>query len=50
MRRFKEVSRLFLSAAASPAKAPEKASGCPFSAMVAEMGLTSGGKPANGGQ
>ena len=36
-------------AAASPAKAPEKASGCPFSAMVAEMGLTAGGKPANGG-
>ena len=36
-------------AAASPAKAPEKTSGCPFSAMVAEMGLTAGGKPANGG-
>jgi hypothetical protein len=35
--------------AASPAKAPEKASGCPFSAMVAEMGLTASGKPANGG-
>lgn len=35
-------------AAASPAKAPEKASGCPFSAMVAEMGLTAGGKPGNG--
>jgi len=35
--------------AASPAKAPEKASGCPFSAMVAEMGLTNSGKPANGG-
>ena len=35
-------------AAASPAKAPEKASGCPFSAMVAEMGLTASGKPANG--
>ena len=34
--------------AASPAKAPEKASGCPFSAMVAEMGLTNSGKPANG--
>lgn len=33
----------------SPAKAPEKASGCPFSAMVAEMGLSSSGKPANGG-
>ena len=31
--------------AASPAKAPEKASGCPFSAMVAEMGLTNSGKP-----
>ncbi|QPD05811.1 MAG: hypothetical protein Nkreftii_003585 [Candidatus Nitrospira kreftii] len=35
--------------AVSPAKAPEKASGCPFSAMVAEMGLTASGKPANGG-
>ncbi|TKB63846.1 MAG: hypothetical protein E8D48_02705 [Nitrospira sp.] len=35
-------------AAASPAKASEKASGCPFSAMVAEMGLTNSGKPANG--
>jgi hypothetical protein len=36
-------------AAASPAKAPEKASGgCPFSAMVSEMGLTASGKPANG--
>lgn len=35
--------------AASPAKVPEKASGCPFSAMVAEMGLTNSGKPANGG-
>ncbi len=34
---------------ASPAKAGEKASGCPFSAMVAEMGLTSSGKPANEG-
>lgn len=38
-----------VAAAASPAKVPEKASGCPFSAMVAEMGLTSSGKPANGG-
>lgn len=38
-----------VAAATSPAKAPEKASGCPFSAMVAEMGLTSSGKPANGG-
>jgi hypothetical protein len=35
-------------AATSPAKAPEKASGCPFSAMVAEMGLTASGKPASG--
>jgi Proto-chlorophyllide reductase 57 kD subunit len=35
-------------ATASPAKAGEKASGCPFSAMVAEMGLTASGKPANG--
>ncbi len=35
--------------AASPAKAGEKTSGgCPFSAMVAEMGLTSGAKPGNG--
>jgi hypothetical protein len=32
-------------------KTPEKSGGgCPFSAMVAEMGLTSSGKPANGGQ
>jgi hypothetical protein len=37
-------------AAAAPAKAGEKTgSGCPFSAMVAEMGLTNSGKPANGG-
>ncbi|MBH0199359.1 MAG: hypothetical protein HP497_08055 [Nitrospira sp.] len=37
-------------AASAPAKAGEKtASGCPFSAMVAEMGLTNSGKPANGG-
>jgi len=36
-------------AAASPAKVPEKTSGCPFSAMVAEMGLTTSGKPANSG-
>lgn len=34
---------------AAPEKAGEKASGgCPFSAMVAEMGLTTGGKPGNG--
>ena len=33
----------------SPAKAGEKTSGgCPFSAMVADMGLTTGGKPGNG--
>ena len=32
----------------SPAKAGEKTSGCPFSAMVAEMGMTAGGKPGNG--
>jgi hypothetical protein len=33
----------------SPAKAGDKASGgCPFSAMVAEMGLTTGAKPGNG--
>lgn len=36
-------------ATASPAKAGEKTSGCPFSAMVAEMGLTSGGKPGDAG-
>lgn len=37
------------SASPSPAKAGEKTSGgCPFSAMVAEMGLTTGGKPATG--
>src|SRR4029079_15127990 len=37
-------------AAQVPGKAGEKSGGaCPFSAMVAEMGLTSGGKPANGG-
>jgi len=36
-------------ATASPAKTGEKASGCPFSAMVAEMGLTSGGKPGDAG-
>jgi hypothetical protein len=36
--------------AASPAKTAEKTtSGCPFSAMVADMGLTTSGKPANGG-
>ena len=36
--------------ATAPAKAGEKTgSGCPFSAMVAEMGLTNSGKPANGG-
>ena len=37
-------------AASAPAKAGEKTgSGCPFSAMVAEMGLTNSGKPANSG-
>lgn len=37
-------------AASAPAKTGEKTgSGCPFSAMVAEMGLTNSGKPANGG-
>jgi hypothetical protein len=36
--------------AAPPSKEGEKSgSGCPFSAMVAEMGLTSSGKPQNGG-
>jgi hypothetical protein len=39
-----------VTSAPSPAKAGEKSSsGCPFSAMVAEMGLTNSGKPANGG-
>lgn len=34
---------------AAPEKSGEKASGgCPFSAMVAEMGLTGTGKPGNG--
>jgi proto-chlorophyllide reductase subunit len=38
------------STAPGPAKAGEKTSGgCPFSAMVAEMGLTSSGKPVSGG-
>ena len=38
------------SVAPAPAKAGEKSGGgCPFSAMVAEMGLTSSGKPATGG-
>jgi len=36
-------------AATSPAKAGEKTGGgCPFSAMVTEMGLTAAGKPAGG--
>ncbi|MCP9449113.1 MAG: PCP reductase family protein [Nitrospira sp.] len=35
---------------AAPSKTGEKTTGgCPFSAMVAEMGLTSSGKPSNGG-
>jgi len=39
-------------AAAPPSGKPgeKSAGGCPFSAMVAEMGLTSGGKAANEGQ
>ena len=38
-------------ASTSTAKAGEKSSsGCPFSSMVAEMGLTSGGKPGNAGR
>jgi proto-chlorophyllide reductase subunit len=37
------------SSAPTPAKEGEKTGGgCPFSAMVAEMGLTTGGKAANG--
>ena len=35
--------------AAPAAKDGEKTSGCPFSAMVAEMGLTSSGKPGDAG-
>ncbi|WP_455378265.1 PCP reductase family protein [Petrachloros mirabilis] len=36
-------------ASSAPAQSGEKtSSGCPFSAMVAEMGLTSSGKPAGG--
>jgi hypothetical protein len=38
-----------VTAATSAAPGEKSSSGCPFSAMVAEMGLTSGGKPANGG-
>jgi hypothetical protein len=39
-----------VTSAPPPAKAGEKSSsGCPFSAMVAEMGLTNSGKQANGG-
>ena len=38
-----------VTAATSAAPGEKSGSGCPFSAMVAEMGLTSGGKPANGG-
>ncbi|MCA1957146.1 MAG: PCP reductase family protein [Nitrospira sp.] len=35
---------------AAPSKTGEKTTGgCPFSAMVAEMGLTSSGKPSNSG-
>lgn len=39
-----------VAASAAPGKTGEKSGGgCPFSAMVAEMGLTSSGKPENGG-
>jgi hypothetical protein len=38
-----------VTAATAAAPGEKSGSGCPFSAMVAEMGLTSGGKPANGG-
>jgi hypothetical protein len=38
----------FPQAGASSAKPGEKTSGCPFSAMVAEMGLTTSSKPGNG--
>ncbi|HJT22130.1 MAG TPA: PCP reductase family protein [Nitrospira sp.] len=37
-------------ASSGPKPGEKSSSGCPFSAMVAEMGLTSSGKPANGGQ
>jgi hypothetical protein len=36
-------------AAATAAPAAKPGGGCPFSAMVAEMGLTSGGKPSDAG-
>jgi hypothetical protein len=41
----------FATATAAPAAKPGEKSGggCPFSAMVAEMGLTSGGKPGDAG-
>lgn len=35
-------------APAAPGKEGEKTSGCPFSAMVAQMGLTSGSQPSTG--
>jgi len=35
--------------ATTAAPGEKSSSGCPFSAMVAEMGLTSGGKPGNAG-
>ena len=38
-----------VTAATSGTPGEKSSSGCPFSAMVAEMGLTSGGKPAGGG-
>lgn len=45
-----KVQKAKSAVSAAPSKTGEKTtSGCPFSAMVAEMGLTSSGKPANGG-
>lgn len=45
-----KVQKAKSAVAAAPSKTGEKTTGgCPFSAMVAEMGLTSSGKPANGG-
>ena len=38
-----------VTAATTATPGEKSSSGCPFSAMVAEMGLTSGGKPGNAG-
>ncbi|MCP9438608.1 MAG: PCP reductase family protein [Nitrospira sp.] len=45
-----KVQKAKSAVSAAPSKTEGKTtSGCPFSAMVAEMGLTSSGKPANSG-